>query len=192
MQVQNVSFKGYKNVIASNVRFLNADASLISMQLTNKGYCNDLDKWKAIQSKLFSNREPKDIFTFLQIKERDGDGFKLYLNDRELAPAKDYFLVSREEEKPMIKSFILLKSIAERIMGGEKSEWHFPEITNEMIPHNVAVLRRVLEEPNSGATVLADAVLPVKDKNENVASIFYNSIDDYMDGYVDHLERTGM
>lgn len=192
MQVQNVSFKGYQNVVATNTRFINADVSLFSAKLNNKDYVNDLDKWKALQKKLFPNTEPKDILTFMHIKERDGEGFQLFLNDRILAPVKDVFLVSNEEEKPMMQSFILLRSITERIMSGKKSEWNFVEIVNEMLPHNINILKKAVAEPTAAADIMADAVLPSKEKTEAVASIFYNSTEDYMDNYVEYLEQISM
>ena len=191
MQVQNISFKGYQNVIATNTRFINADASMISVKLNNKNYVNDLDKWIAIQKKLFPNTEPKDIFTFMHIKDHDGEGFQLFLNDKILAPAKDVFLISEEEEKPMIKAFMLLKSITERILNGEKSEWYRDEVKKEMIPHCAEILKKIVER-KSAAEMLDHAVFPNVEKNKAAAEILYTSIDDYMDGYVDHLERAGM
>ena len=191
MQVQNISFKGYQNVIATNTRFINADASMISVKLNNKNYVNDLDKWKAIQKKLFPNQEPKDIFTFMQVKDHDSEDFQLHLNDKVLALEKDVFLISEEEEKPMIKAFMLLKSITERILNGEKSEWYSDEVKKEMIPHCAGVLKKVVEK-EPAAEMLAHAVFPNVEKNKAAAEILYTSIDDYMDGYVDHLERSGM
>ena len=192
MQVQNVSFKGYKNVISSATKFKNADVAFISMQLNNKGFSSDLDKWQSIQRKLFSDKSPKDVLTIIHVNEDDGENFKLLLNERTLALSKDEFLISQEEEKPMMKFFILLRSLTERIMNEEKKEWHFAEITDKIIPHNVEVLKESFEGPAVGAAILTEAMLPVDEKDKAVASIFYNSIDNYMDGYVDHLERTGM
>jgi hypothetical protein len=192
MQVQNVSFKGYQNVIATKAKFINADVSFISAKLNNRGYFNDLDIWKSLQKNLFSDKKTTDIFTFMHIKNHDDKESCLFLNERVLAPAKDIFLISKEEEKPMIKTFILLKSIAERIMGGEKGEVDFSVGVKEMLPHNVEILKKVIAEPSAAAELLADAVFPLEGKNEAVAAHFYNAIDDYMDGYVDHLEQRGM
>ena len=192
MQVQNVSFKGYQNVVATNTRFINADVSMFSVKLNNKNYVNDLDKWKALQKKLFPNTEPKDIFTYMHIKDHDGEGFNLFLNDRLLAPTKGVFLISKEEEKPMILTFDLLRSIAERILNGEKSEWNFDEVVNEMAPYNAEIIRKIIPEPSVVGQFLASAVFPKEDKNKVVAQVFNESIEDYMDYYVDHLERTGM
>ena len=192
MQVQNVSFKGYKNVIASATKFKNADVAFISMQLNNKGVSSDLEKWQAIQRRFFPQKSPNDVLTVMHINEEEGGNFRLLLNERPLALNKDEFLISQEEEKPMMKFFILLRSITERIMNEEKKEWHFAEIADKIIPHNVDVLRDSFVEPAVGAAILTEATFPVEEKDKAVASIFYNSIDDYMDGYVDHLERTGM
>ena len=192
MQVQNVSFKGYKNVISSATKFKNADVAFISMQLNNKGVSSDLDKWQAIQRELFSDKSPKDVLTVMHVNEDDGENFKLLLNERTLALSKDEFLISQKEEKPMMKFFILLRSLTERIMNEEKKEWHFAEITDKIIPHNVEVLKESFEGPAVGAAILTQAMLPVDEKDKAVASIFYNSIDNYMDGYVDHLERISM
>lgn len=191
MQVQNVSFKGYQNVIATNARFINADMSMISVKLNNKNYVNDLDKWEAIQKKLFPNQKPKDIFTFMHIKDHNSDNFQLYLNDKVLALAKNFFCVSREEENPMIKAFMLLKSITERILNGEKSEWYREEIRKEMIPHCAEILKKIVER-EVAAEMLAHAVYPNVEKNKATAKVLYTSMEDYLDGYIEYLDSTSM
>ena len=192
MQVQNISFKGYKNVISSATKLKKTDVVFISMQLNNKGISSDLDKWQAIQRQLFPDKSPKDVLTIIHVNEDDGENFKLLLNERALALSKDEFLISQKEEKPMLKFFILLRSLTERIMSEEKKEWHFAEIVDKIMPHNVEVFKESFERPAAAADILAEAMFPAEEKDKAVASIFYNSIDNYMDGYVDHLERTVM
>ena len=56
MKVQEINFKGYKNVISTTQKLPDGKISLLSMQLNNIGYYKDLDKWHSIQKKTISGQ----------------------------------------------------------------------------------------------------------------------------------------
>lgn len=181
MNVQNVSFTGFKNVLCCKADSPEGQKGvMMALQLDNR-YVRDLDKWKDIQKNLFPNQEPKDTFFVFHVDIGDYSFFNL--NDRLLASSKDDFYIEPKDEASMMKFFALLKSVNSRILKGEK-----PDTDSGMVGSVVTNMVNIFKKQNSNPLVCSQIIEQLISGNrfpnqQQVASSMNESIEKFVDGY---------
>ncbi len=190
MKVNNCTtpmFRGYKNIIADDIKGSDFRITHITMQLDDSVE-KDLSKWKTIRKHFSQKQIPEfeDIISLISIQDCSQKKY-LLLNDRSL-PFGDELAHERaksigtkkekaylEKEKVAIKAYTLLASLTRRLMQGAESDGDFYN-RSRVLSKIYFSLSRMLNVENTGFLLSRD----LSKSPEKVAQIFNNMIDNTM------------